>query len=250
MKCSLIIPAYNEALVIAPTVRSLVDTFSKQSDFDWEIIVVDNASTDDTSKEAEDIAHTQVHVISLTQKGKGNAIRAGFTKAEGEFVGFTDADLSVAPSEILQAFLSMMSGDSDILIGSRTHKESPLPGREWWRTGSSSVFNMLAVAIVGVRTSDTQCPLKVMSAPGLRVMLATQEPTWFFDLEFLALCESLHLRIKEVPVTWNEHRYPTRKSKLSTFRDGVRSVGAMFRIRKNLPAQLTVLANISKVERS
>ena len=248
MKCSLIIPTYNEALVILPTVRSLIEVFEKQKDFDWEIVVVDNASTDDTKEQMEDFGHAQVSVMSIKEKGKGRAIRAGFTKAEGEVIGFTDADLAVPPKEILDAFLFALRDDADVIIGSRVHKESTLPGREWWRTRSSSVFNLLAKMIIGVRAGDTQCPLKVMNASGLRVMLGTQEETWFFDLEFLALCEALGLRIKEVPVTWDEHRYPDRKSKLSTVRDGIRSIGAMVRIRRRLPAQLTILASISKVE--
>lgn len=248
MKYSLIIPAYNEAPVILPTVRSLIDVFEQQKDFHWEIIVVDNASTDNTKEQIRDFNHPQVSVIALTEKGKGRAVRAGFAKAAGEIVGFTDADLSVEPKEILAAFLAVSCDEADIVVGSRAHKKSISPGREWWRTGSSEIFHLLAKEIVGVRVRDTQCPLKVMNTLGVRVMLGTQEETWFFDLEFLALCESLRLRVKEVPVTWNEHRYPDRKSKLSTVRDGVRSVGAMFRIKRRLPAQLTVLANISRVE--
>lgn len=250
MKCSLIIPAYNEAPVILSTVRALVSVLEEQKDFTWEIIIVDNASTDDTKEQIENFNHEQVRVVSLAQKGKGRAIRAGFMKAEGEIVGFTDADLSIEPQEIREGLLSVLRKEADVLIGSRAHKESTLPGREWWRTGSSLVFHFLAEMIIGIRASDTQCPLKIMNATGLRVMLATGEETWFFDLEFLALCESLGLSIKEVPVTWNEHRYLGRKSKLSTVRDGVRSIRAMYRIKKRLPAQLTILANISRVEQS
>lgn len=250
MKYSLVIPAYNEASVIASSVRTIIDLFTADGDHDFEIIVVDNASTDDTRAQVESLAHPKVSVLSLKEKGKGRAVRAGFSRASGTIIGFTDADLSVEPSEILNAFHVVGKKEAQVLIGSRAHKESTLPGREWWRTGSSSVFHFLAAAIVGIRTSDTQCPLKVMDDTGLRVMLSTQEETWFFDLEFLALCESLGLDIKEVPVTWNEHRYPARKSKLSTVRDGVRGVRAMLRIKERLPAQLTVLANISKVEPS
>lgn len=250
MKYSLVIPAYNEASVILPTVRSLIESFNKQEDFNWEIIVVDNASTDDTREQIEKFAHPQVRVLALKEKGKGRAVRAGFTKAEGEIVGFTDADLSVPPKEILSAMKYVEAHPDLVVIGSRHHPQSIMPGREWWRIGSSRIFNILARIIVGINASDTQCPLKVMSRDNARVMLATLEDTWFADLEFISLLENLHIHTEEVPVTWDEHRYPDRMSKLSTVRDGVRSLGAMWRIRRRLPAQLTMLANISKVKRS
>lgn len=249
MKYSLVIPAHNEAPVILSTVRSLIEVFAQQKDFHWEIIIVDNASTDDTREQVEKFAHPQVKVLALKEKGKGRAVRAGFTKAEGEIVGFTDADLSVPPKEILSAMKHVETYPDLVVIGSRYHPQSIMPGREWWRIGSSRIFNVLARIIVGINASDTQCPLKFMSRDNARVMLATLEDTWFTDLEFIALLENLHIPVKEVPVTWDEHRYPDRKSKLSTVRDGVRSIGAMWRIRRRLPAQLTMLANISKVER-
>jgi hypothetical protein len=73
----------------------------------------------------------------------------------------------------------------------------------------------------------------------VQLFLSTKEDTWFFDLEFIALLERLGIPFREVPVTWNEHRYPKRRSKLSTTRDGVRGVIAMLRIRRNIEAQLS-----------
>lgn len=241
MKYSLIIPTYNEAPVIATTVRSLMHAFDVAVGVDWEIIVADNASTDGTADEVASIHDPRVRIIQLSMKGKGRALRAGFHSATGEIIGFTDADLAVPPEEIILAMQYVASKPDIVVIGSRHHVASVMPGREWWRTGSSRVFNILARIFLGIHASDTQCPLKVMSTRNVHILHATLEDTWFADLEFIALLERLDIIVEEVPVTWNEHRYPDRKSKLSTTKDGLRAIVAMFRIRMRLPHLLASL---------
>jgi glycosyltransferase involved in cell wall biosynthesis len=243
MRYSVIIPAYNEAAVIVSTVRLLSDELAKTFSDNWEIIVVDNASTDGTGQKVEALHMRGVSVLALAEKGKGIAVRAGFTKAKGDIVGFVDADLSVEPKDVVDALSALEKNSDDVIIGSRTHAESRLPSREWWRTGSSFVFNLLTKMIVGVRMSDTQCPLKFMKARGVAIMLSTKEPTWFFDIEFAALIERLRVPHLVVPVSWNEHRYQERKSKLSMTRDGIASIAAMWRIRKRLPNILAILTS-------
>lgn len=238
MKHTLIIPTYNEAPVIRETLQTLLTAIdAEQSDHHWDILVVDNSSTDGTIASAESINDPRVHTLRLEERGKGRAIRAGFAVAAGNIVGFTDADLSVEPREIINSFYRVGSGAADIVVGSRLHPESIMPDREWWRMGSSYFFNILARTIVGVNTSDSQCPLKVLNKQAVAVMLATEENTWFFDLEFLSSVQELGYMIEEVPVLWNEHRYPERRSKLSTTRDGFSAIVAMFRIRKRLSQQ-------------
>lgn len=238
---SLIIPAYNEAPVIAATLRDLRSAFTEQfGDDGWEIIVVDNASTDGTAAASHALRDSRIRVIELPMKGKGHATRAGFALARGEYVGFTDADLSVPPNEVAQAFIDIKQSGANILIGSRFHKDSSMPEREWWRIFTSQLFNRYARIMLGVPFFDTQCPLKIVDKDGRAMLLITNELTWFFDLEFLALAHRASLFVAETPVTWNEHRYPERRSKLSTTRDGVRYLFAMPRIKKRLPAQLAL----------
>ncbi len=245
MKYSLIIPAHNEAEVIAATLTLLAEAFvshgqKNKDDSAWEIIVVDNASTDGTADVVRSINDKRIMVVERAERGKGLAIRAGFREATGDVIGFTDADLSVAPEEVVDAFYRVGRDRSHVLIGSRFHPASAMPGREWWRTGSSQVFNFFARSIVGVSFSDTQCPLKVMNKDGHTVMCATKEDTWFFDLEFLALVSALGLTIEETPVSWTEHRYPERKSKL-TPKDSFNALIAMRRIRARHKEQLSKL---------
>ncbi len=234
---TLIIPAYNEAPVITPTLELLRDAFEKQARYEWAIVVVDNASTDDMSHLVRALNDPRITAMVLAEKGKGHAVRAGFRETTSQFVGFTDADLSVPPHEIIRALDEVCRGNVDVVIGSRFHPESVMPGREWWRIGSSQLFNYLARLMIGVTVSDTQCPLKIMNDKGKALMLATVDRTWFFDLEFLAYAKQSDLRIDEMPVTWNEHRYPDRKSKVSALRDGFRALNAFVDIRARLRAK-------------
>ena len=246
MKAVLVIPAYNESLVIKQTIQSLVLIFDEvlvPRAIDWEILVVDNASSDGTADVVSSLEHPKVGTLILSEKGKGRAVRAGFSSVVADVFGFTDADLSVSPEEIASAFLRIGEGEAGIVIGSRAHPNSVLPGREWWRTVSSRIFNLASRLMIGVPFGDTQCPLKVMDQEHRDLFLSTQEDTWFFDAEFLALVHRLDRPILEVPVLWSEHRYPDRKSKLSTTRDGLRSLAAFWRIRQRTPAKV---ANLRK----
>lgn len=249
IKFTLVIPAHNEAPVIAPTLALLRDTFDRAQNIDGTIIVVENASTDGTGDAVLGLADERVQLLRREEQAKGNAVRAAFAEAKEGYVGFTDADLAVSPKEIVAAVQLLAENTVDIIIGSRLLPQSQTPGREWWRGASSRIFNFLARVIVGVKASDTQCPLKVMNMKVVKVMLATREPTWFFDLEFLAFAERLNLRIKEIPITWNEHRYPERKSKLSSV-DGARAVAAMFRIRRRLSTQVALLEQMMLNEKT
>lgn len=234
MKKSLVIPTYNEAEVIGETLFSLRSAFNQQPDKDgWEIIVVDNASTDSTADVVTAIGDSRIHLVRLEEKGKGRAVRRGFAVCSGDIVGFTDADLSVSPDQVVSAFLMVQNDPTVLIVGSRFHPESNMPDREWWRLASSVLFNLLARIIVGVVSTDTQCPLKVMTKDAGLTMLRTRENTWFFDLEFLALSTHFRKIIKEIPVLWTEHRYLNRKSKL-TLLDSARAIFAMFRIRRRI----------------
>lgn len=239
MKHTLIIPTYNEAPIIHETLQTLLAAFDEDGDHEWDIIVVDNGSHDGTLAAVASLQDSRVRSLCLKEKGKGRAIRAGFAEAQGDIVGFTDADLSIAPQEIINAFYRISGGASDLVIGSRLHPESMMPDREWWRIGSSRFFNILAHAIVGVHSTDSQCPLKVLNKEAQAIILTTEENTWFFDLEFLAHAEMLGLVIEEIPVRWNEHYYPERQSKLSTITDGFRAIIAMIRMRKRVPSRIS-----------
>lgn len=231
---SLIIPTYNEAEVIVHTVGLLASELERKLAGDWEIIIVDNGSSDETLLRIKEKNVPNIRTVQLLEKGKGRAVRAGFSASQGYIVGFTDADLPVDPEEILRAHELLVNTSHEVIMGSRFHPKSMMPEREWWRVGSSKVFNFLSRIIVGVHHTDTQCPLKLMKRTHMETFLMTKENGWFFDIEFIALLEKFSIPIVEVPVLWNEHRYPKRHSKLSMTTDSIRAILAMFRIRQHV----------------
>ncbi|HSE35395.1 MAG TPA: glycosyltransferase, partial [Candidatus Paceibacterota bacterium] len=228
----LVVPAYNEEAVIAPTVSELALELDQRG-LDWTIVVAENASSDHTADMVRALRHPRILVHAVAMRGKGNAIASAFRAFTADVYAFTDADLSVDPSQVVDGILQIVRGESDIVYGSRLSRASDLGGREWWRTFSSRSFNRLARAITGTHASDTQCPLKAMTPPAAALLSRSTQLGWFFDLEFLVRAERAGMRLLELPVRWTEHRYPGRKTKLSPL-DGFRAIRAMFAIRRTL----------------
>jgi len=244
-KFTLVIPACNEVDIIAQTVDLIVTVFEAKSPILWNIIVVDNLSTDGTARVIENMKDTRVSVIRLKERGKGRALRAGFAQARsmnrGGVVGFTDADLPIHPDYILSALDMVLNGSTEVVVGTRFAKTSNMESRTPARRLSSYIFHMLAKYIVGIDKTDSQCPLKIMNERVAQVMEATTDSTWWADLEFVALLNRLHISIAQIPVIWNEDRYAGRKSTLAIVGDGMKAVRAMFSLRISLPIVLTKL---------
>ena len=231
MSIEICIPAFNEALVIAESARAVVQAF-RTAKKGVVVTVADNASTDGTADIAKGIEG--VSVLSIPVRGKGAAVIAAALHSHAEFFGFIDADLSADPADIIPVLSLVERGDCDIAIGSRL-LDSTAVNRGMLRTMSSRAFNLLRKMIVGVdAVEDTQCGLKFMNARGREILASCTETGWFLDIEFLARAERAGLRIKEVPIHWNEHRFKDRKSKLALFRDSIAAVRAMIRIRKTV----------------
>lgn len=228
----LVVPAYNEEAVIAPTVSELALELDQRG-LDWTIVVAENASSDHTADMVRALRHPRILVHAVAMRGKGNAVASAFREFSADVYAFTDADLSVDPSQVVDGIVGIMRGESDIVYGSRLSRQSDLGGREWWRTFSSRSFNLLARAITGTHASDTQCPLKAMTPPAAALLSRSTQLGWFFDLEFLVRAERAGMRLSELPVRWTEHRYPGRKTKLKPL-DSLRAIGAMFVIRRTL----------------
>lgn len=230
MRTEICIPAFNEAQVIAKAARAVLEVF-REAGKEVVVTVSDNASTDGTADIAREIK--DVSVISIPTRGKGAAVIATARNSRADFFGFIDADLSADPADITSLLSLVERGESDIAIGSRLLNNGAVQ-RGIFRTLSSKAFNMLRKMIVGVSVEDTQCGLKLMNARGREVLSECAETGWFFDIEFLARAERAGLRIREVPIRWNEYAFPDRDSKLNLFRDSVGALRAMLRIRRRI----------------
>lgn len=200
----IVLPVYNEQTALGPSVERLHDHLSRGFPFTWRITIADNASTDRTAQIAASLAATlpQVRVVRLDAKGRGRALRTAWTTSDAAVLAYMDIDLSTDLAALLPLVAPLVSGHSDIAIGSRLAAGARTvrgPKRE----AISRVYNRLIRLLFSNRFRDAQCGFKALRADVARRLLpevADQE--WFFDTELLLLAEHNRLRIAEIPVDW------------------------------------------------
>jgi glycosyltransferase involved in cell wall biosynthesis len=191
-------PAFNEADCIAESIASTKKQFEKICE-DFEIIVVDDGSTDGTDRAARILDDDHVKVVSYrSNKGKGYALKEGFNFATGEFSFLVDSDLEIHASD-LGAYLLALEA-ADIVIGSKRHPlsvvETPVV-RKFLSLG----FNMLERLLIKVRVSDTQAGMKAARSSTLyKILPLLSVKKYAFDAELLAVASLLNLRLQELPV--------------------------------------------------
>jgi glycosyltransferase involved in cell wall biosynthesis len=198
------IPVYNEEHILAASVRRLhsylLDTFP----YRFVITIVDNASTDRTWEVASRLAlrYSEVEAVRLPAKGRGRALRHVWGTSVADVVAYMDVDLSTDLDAFLPLIAPLVSGHSDLAIGSRLSRGSAVvrgPRREL----ISRAYNLMLRTTLAARFSDAQCGFKAGRAEVVRALLpAVEDEEWFFDTELLLLAERNGLRIHEVPVDW------------------------------------------------
>ena len=200
----IVIPVYNEEAELALSVRRLHDFLASEVPYRSRITIADNASTDQTLAVAHQLAEElpNIAVIHLDEKGRGGALRAAWSASDATVVAYMDADLSTDLSALMPLVAPLISGHSDVAIGSRLAASSRVvrgPKREI----VSRSYNLLLRGVLGARFSDAQCGFKAMRADVARRLLPLVADTgWFFDTEMLVIAERAGLRIHEVPVDW------------------------------------------------
>ena len=199
-----VVPVYNEQSSLARCVHRLHRYLSTQPGYDFRITVADNASTDDTLQIANDLSKAldRVGVIHLDRKGRGAALQAAWGASSAEVLVYMDVDLSTDLSALSPLIAPILSGHSDLAIGSRLARGSRVV-RGSKREAISRCYNLLLRASLRVRFSDAQCGFKAISRRAARQLLPqVQDSNWFFDTELLTIAERAGLRIYEVPVDW------------------------------------------------
>jgi glycosyltransferase involved in cell wall biosynthesis len=200
----IVVPVYNEQCTLEHSIRRLQEFLSEQMPFAWRIVIADNASTDATLAIARTLAIELpgVTVLHLDAKGRGRALRAAWSASDAHVLCYMDVDLSTDLRALLPLVAGLISGHSDVAIGTRLAAGSRTvrgPKREL----ISRTYNTLLRLALRARFSDAQCGFKAIRADAAQKLLPTvRDQGWFFDTELLVLAQRQGLRIHEVPVDW------------------------------------------------
>lgn len=230
---SVVVPAFNEAERIAPTLRSIAEWFGRVP-ITGEIIVVDDGSTDATRDVVEALAIPILRLIGSTpNRGKGHAVKVGMLAARGRRRLFMDADNATPIDELPNLMVAVdppHSRGADLAIGSRytcgsrVHTEQPLYRRAWSRFANRVIRATLVPEIM-----DTQCGFKLFTAEAAEAIFSrTTTVGWGFDLEVLALAQRLGFSVAECGVAWSDDG----RSQIQPLRDVVRISREFFAIRR------------------
>ncbi len=207
MKLSIIIPAHNEEQRLPPVLESYTHYYAGKFGQDVEIIVVVNGSTDNTFQVTDQFAkkHPVVSVINEPHRvGKGGAVMLGFREAQGNLVGFVDADGSTSP----EAFCDLVDniGGAGCIIASRWIKGSIVePKQPLSRRIASRIFNFMVNLFFGFRVHDTQCGAKLFKKEVVEKILPDLGITrWAFDVDMLFHVRLSGYKIIEIPTVWRD----------------------------------------------
>jgi glycosyltransferase involved in cell wall biosynthesis len=204
LQVDIVVPVRNEEHDLAPSVRRLAGYLRESFPFSARITIADNGSTDATWAIATRLARElpEVRAVHMELPGRGRALRAIWSDSDAEVLAYMDVDLSTDLNALLPLVAPLLSGHSDLAIGTRLARGSRVirgPRREVISRG----YNMLLRALMGARFSDAQCGFKAIRRDQARALLPlTRDTGWFFDTELLVLAERAGLRIHEIPVDW------------------------------------------------
>lgn len=227
---SVVVPMYNEEKRIGASLERILACLGPKP-YRWEVLPVDDGSTDGTREVVRRIAvgcpSEHIRLIEEEHRGKGHVVRSGMLKARGEYILFTDADLST-PIEEVDRFLAGAEQGYDIVIGSREAPGARRYGEPFRRHLVGRVFNYLVRALAVKGFGDTQCGFKLFRRQAARALFPRQTIDRFsFDVEILYLAQKSGLRILELPVPWTYGPSSTMR----VGQDGVRMGLDVLRVR-------------------
>ena len=227
---SIIIPAHNEERRLPGSLEKIAAFLEKQN-YQAEVIVVDNGSSDNTSGVVEGFMarYPFISLIREERRGKGLAVKLGMLAARGEYLFLCDADLSM-PIEEVAKFLPPQLEDYDVAIASREVEGARRYGEPPHRHLMGRVFNLI-VRLLAVRGfQDTQCGFKCFRREVARDIFSRQTMEgWGFDVEVLFIAQKRGYRIVEVPINW----YYMANSRVKPIRDSIRMFREVLQVRIN-----------------
>ena len=239
-----VVPVHNEQHTVGACVRRLHAHLVQTFPYPFRITVADNASTDGTAAVARGLAAELpgVALVELEQKGRGRALKQVWLASDAPILAYMDVDLSTDLDALWPLVAPLMSGHSDLAIGSRLARGARVV-RGVKREVISRCYNLVLRGALGARFSDAQCGFKAIRADVAAELLPlVQDPTWFFDTELLVLAERSGLRIHEVPVDWYDDP-DSRVDVVATALDDLRGVR---RVRRDLRRGVLPVADVAR----
>lgn len=228
MQISIIIPAYNEEKRIKKTIESIL-TYVQKKKYDYEIIVVNDGSTDKTKDVVQEFKNKKIKIIdNLENKGKGFSVKQGFLTATKKWILFSDADLST-PIEELDTFFRYQ--EYDIIIGSRNLPDSLIVIKQpFLRSTLGKIFPFFVRLLLLSEIKDTQCGFKLFKKEVAKKIAEMQTIDGFcFDAEQLFIAKKIGYSVKEIPISWQNDE----RSKIRIIRDTIQMFMDLMRIKYN-----------------
>ncbi|MGN9842376.1 glycosyltransferase [Nonomuraea sp. H19] len=244
-----VVPVFNEQRALRAGVTRLHDYLTRTFPYGFRITVADNASVDNTWQIATELAEELPHVrvVHLDEKGRGRALRRVWSESDADVVSYMDVDLSTDLDAFLPLVAPLLSGHSDLAIGTRLARSSRVergPKREF----ISRSYNLLLRSVMGAGFSDAQCGFKAVRTEIAQALLpGVEDEEWFFDTELLLLAERHGLRIHEVPVDWVDDP-DSRVDLLRTALDDLRGLARVARKTLSGAARIPVPARVQRAE--
>ena len=201
-----VVPVYNEEASLRPNVEALLAYLRDEFPFRFRVVVADNASVDRTPEVADALARANddVSVLRIDRKGRGLALKTAWLASDADVVSYMDVDLSTNLESFLPLVAPLLSGHSEVSIGTRLAHSSHVR-RQIRREVLSRGYNALIHLGFRAGFSDAQCGFKALRADAAHELLPlVRDEGWFFDTELLLLAERRGFRIHEVPVDWIE----------------------------------------------
>jgi glycosyltransferase involved in cell wall biosynthesis len=223
-----VVPVYNEARDLGPSIRTLREFLDTKFPLPATITIADNASIDGTLAIAEGLARElpNVRVLHLDAKGRGRALRAAWLSSPAPVVAYMDVDLSTDLAALHPLVAPLVTGESDVGIGSRLARGAQTR-RGFKREFISRGYMLVLRLMLGVRFTDAQCGFKAVRTEVARqIVPKIEDQTWFFDTELLVLAQRAGFRVHEVPVKWTDDP-DSRVDIIRTAMDDLRGVARL-----------------------
>jgi glycosyltransferase involved in cell wall biosynthesis len=228
----IVIPVLNEAHVLRKSVETVRDFGRARLRYRWQIVIVDNGSTDGTQNVGQALTsqYSDVKYIRMEKRGRGRALRNAWLQSKADIMCYMDVDLSTSLEHLPELLDSIAHGGYDLSTGSRLMRQSRTT-RSFNREVVSRIYNFLVKGMFFNKFSDAQCGFKAVSRRAVEAIVPkVEDQSWFFDTEMLLLAEKGGYRIKDIPVLWVEDV----DSRVKIVKTGWEDVKGLVRVRRHL----------------